>query len=197
MLERIYKFIGHSNYLFMVLLCIKLEEENVPINNEDINNTYVFKPRSIILVNENFFQRRCSLPSGINFSAINSYGPKLSVAIPNKKNSRSIHISQNPAFNQDINHKEKIIFNRGQFCPKCKETTLFDPSEIIGLTIDKVKVNLEYVCKKCGHIMDNIKIKYQILLINKKKNQSFVTKLGAETPTNALAPFMIEANVPS
>ena len=201
MLERIYKFIGHSNYLFMVLLCIKLEEENVPINNEDINNsinkndndniiinnnnkfnyrnnTYVFKPRSIILVNENFFQRRCSLPSGINFSAINSYGPKLSVAIPNKKNAKSFHISQNPAFNQDMNHKEKIIFNRGQLCPKCKETTLFDPSEIIGLTIDKVKVNLEYVCKKCGHIMDNIKIKYQILLINKKKNQSFVTKLG-------------------
>ena len=66
MLEKMYKFIGHSNYLFLVLLCNKLEEENTNINedkdNKNDNNkitnnnegTYVLKTRSIILSNENF-----------------------------------------------------------------------------------------------------------------------------------------------
>ena len=206
MLEKIYKFIGHSNYLFMVLLCIKLEEDNTPVNNGDINNsvnqndndndnennTYVLKTRSIILANENFFQRRCSLPSGVNFSTIIPNGPKLSIAKQNKKNPKSFHISKNASLIQDINHKEKIIFNRGQLCPKCKEITYFDPSEIIGLTIDKVKVNFEYVCKKCGTIMNNINIKYQIILINQKNNQSFVTKLGE---FQLLSPYRLYTNL--
>ena len=206
MLEKIYKFIGHSNYLFMVLLCIKLEEDNTPVKNGDINNsvnqndndkdnennTYVLKTRSIILANENFFQRRCSLPSGVNFSTIIPNGPKLSIAKQNKKNPKSFHISKNASLIQDINHKEKIIFNRGQLCPKCKEITYFDPSEIIGLTIDKVKVNFEYVCKKCGTIMNNINIKYQIILINQKNNQSFVTKLGE---FQLLSPYRLYTNL--
>ena len=206
MLEKIYKFIGHSNYLFMVLLCIKLEEDNTPVNNGDINNsvnqndndnynennTYVLKTRSIILANENFFQRRCSLPSGVKFSTIIPNGPKLSIAKQNKKNPKSFHISKNASLIQDINHKEKIIFNRGQLCPKCKEITYFDPSEIIGLTIDKVKVNFEYVCKKCGTIMNNINIKYQIILINQKNNQSFVTKLGE---FQLLSPYRLYTNL--
>ena len=206
MLEKIYKFIGHSNYLFMVLLCIKLEEDNTPVKNGDINNsvnqndndkdnennTYVLKTRSIILANENFFQRRCSLPSGVNFSTIIPNGPKLSIAKQNKKNPKSFHISKNASLIQDINHKEKIIFNRGQLCSKCKEITYFDPSEIIGLTIDKVKVNFEYVCKKCGTIMNNINIKYQIILINQKNNQSFVTKLGE---FQLLSPYRLYTNL--
>ena len=212
MLEKIYKFIGHSNYLFMALLCIKLEEEDSPAKNDDINNsinkneniiinnnkinykknTYILKARSIILSNENFFQRRCSLPSGINFSTISPPTTKLSMmANMNKKGTKSFHKS-NITLAQEINHKEKIIFNRGQLCPKCKEITYFDPSEIIGLTIDTVKVNFEYVCKKCGHIMNNIHIKYQIILVNTKKNQSFVTKLGE---FQLLSPYRLYTNL--
>ena len=214
MFEKIYKFIGHSNYLFMVLLCIKLEEENTHVKNEDINkpldknekgnddiinnnksdnggNTYVLKTRSIILSNENFFQRRSSLPDGLNFSTINQNVPKLSIPKQNKKNPKSFHC-KNGNFLQGINHKEKIIFNRGQLCPKCKEITYFDPGEIIGLTIDKVKVNFEYVCKKCGYIMNNINIKYQIILINQKNNQSFVTKLGE---FQLLSPYRLYTNL--
>ena len=213
MLEKIYKYIGHSNYLFMALLCIKLEEEedspaknddinnsinkneNIIINNNKINykkNTYILKARSIILSNENFFQRRCSLPSGINFSTISPPTTKLSMmANMNKKGTKSFHKS-NITLAQEINHKEKIIFNRGQLCPKCKEITYFDPSEIIGLTIDTVKVNFEYVCKKCGHIMNNIHIKYQIILVNTKKNQSFVTKLGE---FQLLSPYRLYTNL--
>ena len=78
----------------------------------------------------------------------------------------------------EINHKEKIIFNQGQLCPKCNEITYFDLSEIMGLSIHSIKVNFEYKCKKCGEVKNSIDIKYQILLINKKKNQSFITKIG-------------------
>ena len=214
------KFFGHNNYLFMILLCIKLEEENNPDGNKLENNndnlldknqstniiintnknsiknddTYVLKTRSIILSNENFFQRRCSMPTRINLSDINSPSPKLSMFVQNKnviKNAKSFHISSAGHF-QELNHKEKIIFNQGQLCPKCNEITCFDPSEIIGLTINEVKVNLEYICKKCGHKKNNINIKYQILLVNKKKNQSFVTKLGE---FQLLSPYRLYTNL--
>ena len=221
MVEKMSKFFGYNNYLFMVLLCIKLEEENIPdanklegnkddllikeessniITNSNKNNiknddTYVLKTRSIILSNENFFQRRCSMPTGINFSDINNApSPKLSMFIQNKnaiKNTKSFHIS-NAGHIQKLNHQEKIIFNQGQFCPKCNEITYFDPSEIIGLTINEVKVNLEYICKKCGNKKNNINIKYQILLVNKKKNQSFVTKIGE---FQLLSPYRLYTNL--
>ena len=217
MMEKINKFLGHSNYLFLILLCLKLEEENNPNpdnnnllnknednenniiindNKNNINNTgtYILKARSIILSNENFFQRRCSMPTGINFSDINSPAPKLSMLPPsnyNKKNPKSFHIA-NPNLNKEITHKEKIIFNQAQLCPKCKEITYFDPSEIIGLTIDGVKVNFEYICKKCGNKKNSINIKYQILLINNRKNQSFVTKLGE---FQLLSPYRLYTNL--
>jgi uncharacterized protein with PIN domain len=98
------------------------------------------------------------MPTGINLSDINSPSPKLSMFVQNKnviKNAKSFHISNAGHF-QELNHKEKIIFNQGQLCPKCNEITCFDPSEIIGLTINEVKVNLEYICKKCGHKKNNI-----------------------------------------
>ena len=216
MLEKMGKFIGHSNYLFMVLLCNKLEEENIHDNNYENNNdnslnkddnniiinngknsnvrTYILKTRSIILSNENFFQRRISLPTGANFPTSNSPGPKLSMIVHNKntkKNKKSYHIS-NHGKAQELNHKEKIVFNPGQLCPKCNEITYFDSSEIIGLTISEVKVNLDYICKKCGHKKNNINIKYQILLVNEKKNQSFVTKLGE---FQLLSPYRLYSNL--
>ena len=89
------------------------------------------------------------MPIDINFSQINSSSRKLSTIIPNKKNTRSFHIS-NIINMQQINQKEKILFNQGQLCPKCNEITYFDPSDIFGLSINTVKVNFEYECKKCG-----------------------------------------------
>ena len=203
--EKIKKLFGHSNYLFLALLCIRLEEENKPdisnkidnnnvinknenniiINNNDkinsMNNTatYILKERSIILSNENFFQKRCSMPTGINVSDINIRAPKLSKIMTTntiRKSNKSVYSKQGHV--QELTHKEKIIFSQGQLCPKCKEISHFDPSEIIGLTISEVKVNFEYICKKCGNKKNDIKIKYQIVLVNPKKKQSFVTKLG-------------------
>lgn len=67
MIEKMSKFIGHSQYLF-IRLNIKLEGEgdkNVgdgKINNKNNNKVNILKRRSIILTNENFFQKRCKIP---------------------------------------------------------------------------------------------------------------------------------------
>ena len=213
MVEKMSKFIGHSNYLFMILLCIKLEEDDLKDNNSGSNenilleqndkdndniildsnknsdkeDTYILKTRSLILSNENFFQKRCSIPNGNKFSNKSST-PDLSMTINDTKK-----IKSKKKFNsKDLTHKEKIIFNQGQLCPKCNEITFFDPFEINGLTIQEVKLNMEYICKKCGNRKNNINIKYQILLINEKKKQSFVTKLGE---FQLLSPYRLYTNL--
>ena len=191
------KFIGHSNYLFLSSLCIKLEEDdekkvgddiiNKYYNNKNNDSKYILKRRSIILSNENFFQKRCSKPIRDNFRNMEEENRlKYTMVAQNKMNKKS-----NEIYN-DLNHKEKIIFNQGQLCPKCKEITYFDPSEIIGLNIHSVKVNFEYRCKKCNQVKNCIEIKYQILLINKNKNQSFITKMGE---FKLLSPYRLYTNL--
>jgi hypothetical protein len=195
MLEKMSKFIGHSNYLYLSSLCIKLEsEDDKKINNEIIdkyynnkNNDkkYTLKRRSIILSNENFFQKRCSMPVRDNFRNMEDENRlKYTMVSQNKKNKKN---NQN-----EINHKEKIIFNQGQLCPKCKEISYFDSNDIIGLSIHSVKVNFEFKCKKCGEKKNSIDIKYQILLINKNKNQSFITKIGE---FKLLSPYRLYTNL--
>ena len=195
MLEKMSKFIGHSNYLYLSSLCIKLEEEddkkndevNKYYNNKNNENKYILKRRSIILSNENFFQKRCSMPIRDNFRNMEDENRfKYTMVSQNKKNKKSNN-NQN-----EISHKEKIIFNQGQLCPKCKEITYFDSSDIIGLSIHSIKVNFEYTCKKCGATKNSIDIKYQILLINKNKNQSFITKIGE---FKLLSPYRLYTNL--
>ena len=197
MLEKMSKFIGHSNYLYLSSLCIKLEEEddkkndevNKFYNNKNNDNKYILKRRSIILSNENFFQKRCSMPIRDNFRNMEDENRlKYTMVSQNKKNKKN-----NNSNNQnEISHKEKIIFNQGQLCPKCKEITYFDSSDIIGLSIHSIKVNFEYTCKKCGTTKNSIDIKYQILLINKNKNQSFITKIG---DFKLLSPYRLYTNL--
>ena len=185
-LEKMSKYIGHSNYLFLSLLCIKLEtEEDKKVdkefidkyyNNKGPDSKYILKRRSIILSNENFFQKRCSMPLRDNFRNMEEENKfKYTMVAQNKKNKSK---NKNKDTSNDINHKEKIIFNQGQLCPKCNKITYFDSSEIIGKSIHSVKVNFEYTCKNCKATKNCIDIKYQILLLNKKKNQSFITKIG-------------------
>ena len=201
MLEKMSKFIGHSQYLFISSLCIKLEgEDDKKVDDEIINdyynnkvneNKYILKRRSIILSNENFFQKRCSMPLRDNFRNMEDENRlKYTMAPQNKKNKKN-NIKDINDIN-DINHKEKIIFNQGQLCPKCNKITFFDPSEIIGLNIHSIKVNFEYKCKNCGAVKNCIDIKYQILLINKNKNQSFITKLG---DFKLLSPYRLYTNL--
>ena len=196
MLEKMSKFIGHSNYLFLSSLCIKLEEDDIKkiedeINNKQYNNNdskYILRRRSIILSNLNFFQKRCSMPLRDNFRNMEDENRlKYTMVAQNKKNKKS-----NNNNSIDVNHKEKIVFNRGQLCSKCNNITYFDPSEIIGSSINSLKVNFEYKCKRCGEKKNSIDIKYQILLINKNKNQSFITKIGE---FKLLSPYRLYTNL--
>ena len=91
-----------------------------------------------------------------------------------------------------FSHKEKIIFNQGQFCQKCKKITFFDTSEIMELNIEAVRVNFGYKCKNCGEVNNTITINYQILLINENKNQVFITKVGQ---FKLLSPFRLYSNL--
>ena len=198
MLEKMSKFIGHSNYLFISSLCIKLEEDDVKkiddeiidnyYNNKNNDSKYILKRRSIILSNENFFQKRCSMPVRDNFRNMEEENRlKFTMVAQNKNNKNKNNNDAN-----EITHKEKIIFNQGQICPKCNKITYFDPSEIIGLSINSIKVNFEYTCKACGAKKNSIDIKYQILLINKNKNQSFITKIG---DFKLLSPYRLYTNL--
>ena len=197
-LEKMSKFIGHSNYLFLSSLCIKLEEDDVKkpgdeiinkyYNNKNSDSKYVLKRRSIILSNENFFQKRCSMPVRDNFKNIEDENILKYTMMPQNKNKKKNENSSK------INYKEKIIFNRGQLCSKCNSITYFDPSDIIGSSINSLKVNFEYKCKNCGAKKNYIVIKYQILLINKNKNQSFITKIGE---FKLLSPYRLYADLQS
>ena len=193
--EKMSKFIGHSNYLFLSSLCIKLEEDDdkkidEETLNKSYNNKYNLRRRSIILSNENFFQKRCSMPVRDNFRNMEEENRlKFTMVAQNKKNKKNNNNKEN-----EINHKEKIIFNPGQLCPKCNKITTFDTSEIWGLSIHSIKVNLEYKCKECGQKKNSIDIKYQILLINKKRNQSFITKIGE---FKLLSPYRLYTNLKS
>ncbi len=161
-LEKLSKYISHSNYLFLSLLCIKLEgEETTNKNNMAKDKKYELGERSLILTNENFFQKRCSLPNIRN----------INLNMDNKKNIKSNKSNK-------IKHKETIVFYQGQLCPQCKKTSSFELSETYKLNIKSVKVNFEYKCKHCGAIKNSIDIKYQILLINVDKKETFVTNYG-------------------
>ena len=171
-LEKLSKFISHSNYLFLGLLCIKLEEDEKRQgdevflkNNENNDYKYSLKQRSLILSNENFFQKRCSMPLRDNFR---------NMEINMEKNTKNKKANEPSA----INHKETIVFYQGQMCPKCKKTSPYDSSEIYKMNIHSVRVNFEYKCPHCGTKKNTIDIKYQILLINEKKKQTFITNIG-------------------
>lgn len=194
-LEKMSKYIGHSNYLFLSLLCIKLEEEDGKktgdeiitklYNNNNNNNKYILKRRSIILSNENFFQKRCSMPVRDNFRNIEDEKRlKYTMVAQNKKAKKNN--------SNEISHIERIIFYQMQLCPKCNKASSFDVSEFMGLNIRSVRVNLEYKCKVCGAVKNSIDIKYQILLINKNKEQSFITKIGE---FRLLSPFRLYTNL--
>ena len=145
------------------------------------------KPNVIIFSSENFFQKRCSvMPIRDNFIEIGEEMRTNYSIVPNMKN------KNNKKENNEINHKEKIIFNQGQFCPNCKKITYFDPSEIIGLNINSVKVNFQYKCKNCEAVKNSIDIKYQLLLINKLTNKSFITKIGE---FKLMSPYRLYTNL--
>lgn len=61
------------------------ENNNNIIRNNNKEGSCILKARSIIFSNDNFFQRRTSLPVEINFSSVNPQTPKLSMFLPKIK----------------------------------------------------------------------------------------------------------------
>ena len=186
--EKVTKFYGHSNYLFLNLLSNKLcqeeqtnFEEYLSNNNqgftsdENNNNEYIFKDRSIILNIDNFVRKRMTLsPSSNNVdNNLNNNFFRNTMFTTNKFKSSVIIFNKSQ---QESNYKEKIIFSSEQYCKKCKCFNSFDFEEIKKQKLSKI--NFNYKCIKCKTHKTDILIKYQILLYNKKRNELYITKMG-------------------
>jgi hypothetical protein len=77
---------------------------------------------------------------------------------------------------QESNYKERILFSSEQFCKKCKCYNSFDFEEIKKQKLSKI--NYKYKCIKCKTFKDEVYIKYQLLLYNKKRDELYITKMG-------------------
>ena len=77
---------------------------------------------------------------------------------------------------QESNYKERILFSSEQFCKKCKCYNSFDFEEVKKQKLSKI--NYTYKCIKCKSLKNDVIIKYQVLLQNKKRNELYITKMG-------------------
>ena len=189
--EKIINFYGYSNYLYLNLLCIKLcEKENeediekqklfhnkiINFDGEDkkIENKYYFKDRSIILGLDSFIQKRISSPINKNpFTHIRFARSTTNFNILFNKRLTKNSVKNE---NEESNYKEKIVFSSEQFCPKCQSYNPFDFEEIKKQKLSKMI--FYYKCSKCKAVKNDVTIKYQILLYNKRKKELFITKMG-------------------
>ena len=168
--EKLMKFYGYSNYFYLNLLNNKLCKEEEIIYEEYMNNKeYIFKDRSLILNLDSFIQKRISKSNkNENISFRNTMfnlgtKSKMSIIILNKKE-------------QESNYKERILFSSEQYCKKCKCYNSFDFEEIKKQKLSKI--NYKYKCIKCKTFKDEVYIKYQLLLYNKKRDELYITKMG-------------------
>ena len=158
MFEFLNRFMGYSSYTNLVYLCYKLNQKEIEINN-NMNDKLIFKKRSFINMNE------------INPN-INSDNNEKVKEIKEKKNCENIN-------SNNSNQKEEIAFYTVQKCPKCKkENQMNNIADRIHHRISKKRDNLYYKCSECELDNIEIKIKYQLTLVNKKKNESILISEG-------------------
>ena len=190
--EKVVKFMGHSNYLYLNILCNKLCEKENEINNVNENllhkkfikfenddnknkdNKYYFKDRSLILGLESFIQKRISTPVKNNSYMHHRMARSTTNFALNQRISKNINIEKNK--NKENNYKEKIVFSSEQYCGKCQSYIPFDFEEIKQQKLSKML--FYYKCNKCKTVKNDVTIKYQILLYNKRKKDLFITKMG-------------------
>ena len=151
MFEFLNRFMGYSSYTNLIYLCLKLNKKEVNINN-NMKDKNSFKKRSFIDMNE------------INIQNDNNNEIK-----ENKEN-----------INLNSNQKEEISFYTIQECPKCKkENIIKNLSDMIHHRISKKRDNLFYRCSECETENIEIKIKYKLTIVNKKKNESILISQGS------------------
>ena len=166
--EKIVKFYGYSSYYYLNLLNNKLSEKEDNTYNEYINDKeYIFKDRSMILNLESFIQKRVSKPDNNELSFRHT--------MFNLSSNNKISIIKHKE-KQENNYKERILFSSEQFCKKCKCYNSFDFEEIKKQKLSKI--NYKYKCIKCKTFKDEVYIKYQLLLYNKKRDELYITKMG-------------------
>ena len=166
--EKIVKFYGYSSYYYLNLLNNKLSEKEDNTYNEYINDKeYIFKDRSMILNLESFIQKRVSKPDNNELSFRHT--------MFNLSSNNKISIIKHKE-KQENNYKERILFSSEQFCKKCKCYNSFDFEEIKKQKLSKI--NYKYKCIKCKTYKDDVFIKYQLLLFNKKRKELYITKMG-------------------
>lgn len=176
--EKVNKFYGYSNYLFLNLLTNKLCQEEV--NYDDyLNNKkeYIIKDRSIILSSDNFIKKRMTMsPESNDLKNNDSLNIFRSTMMFNNGIGQKKYTVGNNIKKQESNYKEKIIFSSQQYCKKCKCYNSFDFEEIKKQKLSKI--NYTYKCIKCKAFSNDVYIKYQILLNNKKRKELYITKMG-------------------
>ena len=181
--EKLTKFYGYSNYLFLNLLSNKLcQEEEVNFddylnkNNADENKKeYFIKDRSLILSLESFIKKRMTMAPESNEIKSNDNLSIFRHTMLNAGVGRKISFVNNNK-KQKSYYKEKIIFSSQQYCKKCKCYNSFDFEEIKKQKLSKL--NYTYKCIKCKSFSNDVFIKYHILLNNKKRKELYITKMG-------------------
>ena len=121
----------------------------------------------MILNLESFIQKRVSKPDNNELSFRHT--------MFNLSSNNKISIIKHKE-KQENNYKERILFSSEQFCKKCKCYNSFDFEEIKKQKLSKI--NYKYKCIKCKTYKDDVFIKYQLLLFNKKRKELYITKMG-------------------
>ena len=162
MFEFLNRFMGYSSYTHLIYLCLKINKIEV---NKDKDEIIAFKNRSFLDINE--------IKENIKNENKNE------IIESNKKENQ---IGENININSSIGNnfkKEEILFYTIQECPKChKENKINNLSDLIHHRISQKRDNLNYKCSECGEDNIDVKIKYKLSLIDKKKNESIIVNQG-------------------
>ena len=174
--DKLMKFYGYSNYYYLNLLNNKLcQKEEVSFEEYINDKEYVFKERSLILNFASFIQKgksKSSKLNGINNNNIPFRNTMYNIGMKNIRKSTVYNMNNK----KESNYKEKIMFSSEQYCKKCKCYNSFDFEEIKKQKLSEI--NYRYKCIKCKTYKDDVIIKYQVLLFNKKRNELYITKMG-------------------
>ena len=160
MFEFINRFMGYSSYTNLLYMCLKLNQKEKDIkenNNNEISSEdkEQIKIRSFVDINE--------LKKNLDFIKYESSG--------------DLNLSKE--LSGSGIQKEEIVFYTTQICPKCKaENKIENIYDKIHHRISKKREKLFYKCNECGEEKLEIKIRYKITLNNKKKGEPFVITEG-------------------
>ena len=155
MFEFMNRFMGYSSYINLLYLCMKLNSKDIETKDKnDQENNNNLKIRSFVDINE--------IKANLNLIS---------------ENSSEINISKE---NSNGNQREEINFFTLQICPKCNaENNIGNIYDMIHHRISKKREKIFYKCSQCGEENIELKIKYKLIINNKKKGDPFLVSEGS------------------